>query len=139
MRYSLGIAMALSAAALTIMSAKTHAQVCNLNDEPVRCFQRYEENVRLLYNRMKAAEQELGRIRARVDLAKAAADNANAAIATPIMISPAKTVTAPVPDDGDTLARCPDGMAVVQVRIHTTSTKVDKLDVVCGNAKFSQQ
>src|SRR5262245_53492209 len=66
MRYCLGIAMALSAAALTIMSGQTHAQVCNLNDEPVRCFQRYEEHVRLLYNRVKSVEEEVGRIRARV-------------------------------------------------------------------------
>jgi hypothetical protein len=65
MRYSLGIAMALSAAALTIMSARTHAQLCNLNDDPVRCLQRYEEHVRLLYHRMKSVEEELGRIRAR--------------------------------------------------------------------------
>ena len=137
MRYSLGIAMALSAAVLTIMSARTHAQLCNMNDDPLRCFQRYEEYTRELKQRMNSAEKEIGRLRARVDLAKASADYATEVIARPIMISRADTVTASDPGDGDVLVKCPDGMAVVQVRIRTTSTKVNELEVVCGNAKFS--
>jgi hypothetical protein len=106
----------LTVTALSIMSVQSRAQLCNLNDDPVRCYQRYEAEVQKLGARLKSAEAQLGQLRARVDLAKAAAEYANETIARPIALSPGGTITTDVPESGDALVKCSQGMAIIQIR-----------------------
>ena len=126
----------LTVTTLSIMSVQARAQLCNLNDDAVRCYQRYEAEVQKLGARLKSAEAQLGQLRARVDLAKAAADYANEIIARPIALSPGGTITTDVPESGDALVRCSEGMGIIQIRIHATVKRMDEIEIVCGRAKF---
>jgi multidrug resistance efflux pump len=127
-----------SAAVLAYLCLPANAQLCNLNDDPVRCAQRYEAEVQKLSARIKVVERHLEQLRARTDLAKASADEATETVRRAIVISAGHVHTTSASEDGSTTAACAEGMAIVRVRIHETARAVDVVEIECGQASFSE-